>query len=190
MFGLDALLALLTKHGLLMLAPIAVLEGPIVTVIAAWLASQHLFDLWRVSLIVILADLVGDFLLYALGRWGLHRVPPKWRDRLGLRRGRLCKLGDNFRQRGTGILIFGKLTHSIGAPILVAAGVARMPLWRFLRVNACATIPKSLAFVALGYSLGAAYSQIDTWIGRASALLFGVTLFGVALWFWRKRVRK
>ncbi|WP_244271050.1 hypothetical protein [Thioclava nitratireducens] len=60
MIGLETLTALMAKHGLAVIAPIAVLEGPIVTVIAAWLASQNLFSVWSVSVIVILADVVGD----------------------------------------------------------------------------------------------------------------------------------
>ncbi len=84
MIGLETLTVLMAKHGLAVIAPVAVLEGPIVTVIAAWLASQHLFSVWSVSAVVILADLVGDMGLYALGRWGLHRLPARWRDKLWL----------------------------------------------------------------------------------------------------------
>lgn len=58
--------------------------------------------------------------------------------------------------------------------------MARMSLWRFFWVNTLATIPKSLFFVALGYTLGSAYSQIDNWIARASlVLLGGLVLFAV-----------
>ena len=80
MFGLETVTALIAKNGLAIVAPIAVLEGPIVTVIAAWLASRGLLDVWSVSVVVILADLFGDVLFYALGRWGLHRLPLRWRD--------------------------------------------------------------------------------------------------------------
>ena len=186
MFGLEAVIGLMAKHGLAVIAPIAVLEGPIVTVIAAWLASQNLFSLWSVTLVVVVADLVGDLGLYALGRWGLHRLPARWRDRLGLNRARLIGLTRHFRHKGGRTLVIGKLTHSAGAAVLVAAGMARMPLWRFVRVNLLATIPKSLFFVALGYSFGSAYARIDGWIARGSLVVLGALVLLAVLWGLRR----
>ena len=64
MIGLETVTLLLSKHGLALLAPIAVIEGPIVTVIAAWLANRGMFDIWSVSVVVILADAVGRITSY------------------------------------------------------------------------------------------------------------------------------
>ena len=187
MIGLETITVLMAKHGLAVVAPIAVLEGPIVTVIAAWLASQHLFSVWSVSVVVILADVVGDIGLYALGRWGLHRLPARWRIKLGLSRERLLRNGRHFRDKGVRTLLFGKWTHSAGAPVLVAAGVARMNFWMFAATNLIATIPKSLFFVALGYQLGAYYGSIDSWIARASLIALGLILLGGVIWYFRRK---
>lgn len=190
MFGLETIIAVMTKHGLAVIAPIAVLEGPIVTVIAAWLASQNLFSVWTVAVVVILADLVGDLGLYSLGRWGLHRLPVRWRDRLGLRRARLRILARHFEAKGGRTLVLGKLTHSAGAAVLVAAGLAKLPLWRFVWINLAATIPKSLFFVALGYFLGSAYTRIDDWIARISLVVLGIVVVAAAVWFIRRLARQ
>lgn len=182
MFGLEAVAALLAKHGLVILAPVAVIEGPIVTVIAAWLASRGLFDLWSVAAVVILADLVGDFAFYALGRWGLGVLPPEWLARFGIGASRLSRLSGHFDARGGRTLLFGKLTHSVGFAVLAAAGMARMPLPRFFWFNLLGTVPKSLVFVALGYGFGAAYARIDDWIARASIILLALIVVGAAAW--------
>ncbi|WP_417718623.1 DedA family protein [Salipiger sp.] len=189
MFGLETVTALIAKQGLAILVPIAVIEGPIVTVIAAWLASQGLLDLWSVTLVVVLADLLGDMGLYALGRWGVNRLPPKWRLKMGLNRARLTALASHFDSRGARTLVIGKLTHSAGAAVLVAAGLARMPLLRFLVVNLLATVPKSLFFVALGYAFGSAYSQIDNWIARVSLILLGGIVLAGIVYLLRRRMR-
>ena len=187
MIGLETISVLMAKHGLAVLAPIAVLEGPIVTVIAAWLASQNMFSVWSVAIIVILADLVGDLGLYALGRWGLNRMPKKWRDKLGLSRARLVSAARHFQNKGVKTLVFGKLTHSAGAPVLVAAGVARMNVWVFMLTNLIATIPKSLAFVALGYWLGSHIGKIDSWLSKGSLILLVVIALGGTIWFYRRK---
>jgi membrane protein DedA with SNARE-associated domain len=190
MVGLETIIALASKHGLAVIAPLAVLEGPIVTVIAAWLASQHILNLWSVALIVIIADVVGDVGLYSLGRWGLHRLPQRWRDKMGLNRARLVGLAKHFRAHGTRTLVMGKLTHSAGAAVLVAAGLGKVRLWRFIWVNLLATIPKSLFFVAVGYTVGSAYGQIDNWITRASLILLAVILVGGAIWLLQRWAKK
>lgn len=187
MIGLETVTALMAKHGLAVVAPIAVLEGPIVTVIAAWLASQNLFSVWSVSVVVILADLVGDIGLYALGRWGLNRMPKRWRDKLGLSRARLVSAGRHFQTKGVKTLLFGKWTHSAGAPVLVAAGIARMNIWLFMLTNLIATIPKSLAFVALGYWLGSYYGKIDSWLTKGSLILLALIVLGGTIWFFRRK---
>lgn len=192
MIGLETIIALASTHGLAIIAPLAVVEGPIVTVIAAWLASRDILNIWAVSAVVIAADMVGDLALYALGRWGLHKLPKSWRDRLGLNRARLLGLAKHFRVRGNRTLVIGKLTHTAGAAVLVAAGLGKVRLWRFFWVNLLATTPKSLFFVALGYSIGAAYAGIDNWITRASLILGGILIVVAALWLvsrWAKRAQ-
>lgn len=188
MLGLETLVAVMAKKGLLVVAPIAVLEGPIVTVIAAWLASRGILQLPSLFAVVVIADLIGDSLFYTLGRWGLGRVPPRWRDRFGLHQDRLAGLAHHFDQKGGRTLAFGKLTHSAGAAVLVAAGLARMPFGQFIWYNLLATLPKSALFVALGYTLGAAYSRIDSYIASGSLIMLGLLFAaGISLFFFRQR---
>lgn len=187
MFGLETIAALLAKYGLALVAPVAVIEGPIVTVIASWLASTGRFDLWSVIVIVILADLLGDFIAYSLGRWGLAKLPEGWRRRLGLRPARLRLMAGHFAHKGGRTLLIGKITHSMGFPVLVAAGTARMKIAQFLWFNLLGTIPKSLFFVAVGYGFGAAYTRIDDWIGRISLVLLALILVALGSWLFLRR---
>jgi len=104
--------------------------------------------------------------------------PQGLRRRLGRNPDRLDRLTDHFRHRGGRILVLGKLTHSAGALVLTAAGAARMPVAPFLFFNLVATVPKSLALLALGICAGHAWERIDTWIANGSwiALALGLLL--------------
>lgn len=189
MIGLETVTALIVKHGLAVVAPVAVIEGPIVTVIAAWLASQGLMSLWAVAAVVIAADLVGDFGFYSLGRWGLGRLPKRWLERRGLTHERLEGLMSHFEDHGGRTLLLGKLTHSAGFAVLVAAGMAKMPLLRFFWFNLLGTVPKSLLFVGLGYGFGAAYASINGWITGVT-LALGVLIVALAIsYVLHRRVR-
>jgi len=67
----------LAIYGYAALLPLAIIEGPAVTVFAAFLAAQGVFEVVGVYAIVVLGDLVGDVLHYAVGRWAAARWAAK-----------------------------------------------------------------------------------------------------------------
>ena len=113
-------------------------------------------NLAAILLVVVAADLVGDVILYFVGRFSHGSLPQRWRARLGLDEQRQAALEEHFRASGGRTLIIGKLTHSAGFLVLLAAGGARMPFGRFLLYNLAGTVPKSLVFLLIGYTVGAA----------------------------------
>ncbi|WP_244271048.1 hypothetical protein [Thioclava nitratireducens] len=62
-----------------------------------------------------------------------------------------------------------------------------MNIWLFTLTNLIATIPKSLAFVALGYWLGSYYGKIDSWLTKGSIILLVLILFGGTIWLFRRK---
>ena len=183
----DTLLQWLQANGLLLVFPLAVIEGPIVTVLAGWLVRLGYFPLGWAIPVLVLADLVGDSLLYALGRAGTDVLPEKWRVALGVTDARIAQVVEHFSRRGGRTLVVAKLTHTFGFAALVAAGVSRMSFPAFLGFNLVGTIPKTLFFLLVGYAVGEAHVAIDHWIGRAS---LGIAILGVAIlsiWYWKKK---
>ncbi len=190
MIGPDAVLQLMHSYGLWLLAPVAILEGPIVTVIAGYMAHLGAFNVTAAYVVVVLADLVGDSLLYWFGRSGVGWLSDKWRARLGLTDARLNQLAEHFRVQGGRTLVIAKLTHSLGLVALIAAGVSRMRMVPFLWYNLLATLPKSLFFLIIGYSLGYAYKRVDGYIFWFSLVpLIAAALFG-ARWYFMHRKKK
>ena len=152
--------SVLSAPRLLLLFPLAVVEGPIVTVIAAYLASLGYLEVPKVYFVVVLADLVGDTVLFVLGRFWHRLTSTGGALRFGVDDQRLARLEDHFRLHGGRTLLFGKLTHSAGFLILLAAGASGMSLLRFIYYNFLGTIPKSLFFIFIGYTFGYAYSGV------------------------------
>ncbi len=177
MIGPDAVLDLIHVNGLWLLAPVAILEGPIVTVIAGYMAHLGVFNVFAAYGIVVVADLVGDSLLYWFGHSGLGALSSKWRARFGLTDVRIERLSSHFHAQGGRTLVIAKLTHSLGIVALVAAGVSHMRFLPFLWYNLLATLPKSLFFLIIGYSLGYAYQQVDAyifWLSLVPLVVFAI----------------
>lgn len=183
---LDWISSLIASHGYLALFLAALVEGPIAAVIGAFLASQGLLDIRNVYLIAVSADLVGDLLLYGLGRSG--RLPRSMTGDRGSPPNQLVfsALLDRFRAQPGRVLVSAKLTHAAGLLVLLAAGVARIPLKKFLWFNFIATLPKAAIFVVLGYFAGAAYTRIDHYIWVFSCGVLGV--LGVLFVIYLRRI--
>ena len=184
--GLDAWPQYLSHYGYIALFVLAVVEGPIVTIIAAFLASRGVLSVPEVYATVVLGDLAGDALYYTTGRWFLRKLP--WFS--GLKgqklKGRMEKVGGKLRTQPGRVLLFGKLTHSAGFAVLLAAGAARMRFGVFLLYNLLGTLPKSAALVVVGYYFGQSYKAINGQIERiglvAFVLLAGVIILIVHRW--------
>ncbi len=188
MTTVEQVFSLIHVYGLWVFVPLAIVEGPIVTVIAGYFARLGALDPVSVLVAAVVADLIGDAIFYALGRWGNGWLSPRWRHRLHLDDQRLDWLRGQFHSRGGRILVTGKLTHSAGMFVLLAAGAARMPFARFLGWNLLATVPKSASFFVLGYAMGHAYASIDHYLVRGSAILLCLLLTAAAaVWYWRRR---
>lgn len=183
-----ALVELLRTWGLLILAPLAVLEGPAVSILAGYLARLGLFDPLAVLAIVIIGDLAGDVALYLIGRKGRLVVRRQWLKRFRISPSQLARLVRRFREQGVRLILFGKFTHYLGFAVLLAAGVSRMPFARFVAACLIATIPKSAGLLAIGWMFGEAWSREDDWLFRI--LTLGLAAIALSLPFWlrgRKR---
>jgi membrane protein DedA with SNARE-associated domain len=182
---------ILAAYGYAAMLPLVTVEGPVVTVFAGFLAAQGLFDLAGVYAVAVLGDLLGDLLYYAAGRWASERwMAQPTADRRGRWAARLHRhisvLAPRIRTRAGAMLLFGKLTHSAGFAVLLAAGAARVDLRRFLAFNLLGALPKVLVLVLLGYWFGRLYAA---WQGDLRIAGFvGFVLAGSALLLGARRM--
>lgn len=172
-----------SAHGVAILAPVAVLEGPIVSVIAGFMVHEGLLVLWQAALCVILADVFGDCLFYSVGRDLLNWLPARWLERVGLTGARLQQMARTFESKCASVLVAGKLTHAAGFAVLIGVGASRMRFVPFVLANLLAA---SLAFLALGYFFGTAHAAIGQWLSIGSAALL-LLMAGAAPCLHRRR---
>lgn len=186
MLGLsDAVAALLAAipaapiRSLLVIGFGAFLEGPIVTVAAAALAGAGQLPWWGVWLAALVADVVGDTLLYALGRHGDRPAVARVLARLGLTDARRDTLTREVRTHLPRIVIGAKLVDIGAIPAYLAAGLANVGYQRFLAWIIPATAVRAAVLVGIGYAAGdrlAADLQSDPWLLLVGGLAVGVAL--------------
>ncbi len=185
------ILHILIRFGYPLIFTITIFEGPIVTVIGSFLASLGYFNIYIVYLVVISGDLVGDVLWYFAGYFGRKHFIERYGHYIGITTERIVKMERHFSVHAGKTIFLAKITHAIGLPFIIAAGMAKVRFKTFFSYSLWATLPKSLIFVLLGYYAGTSYQKINTVLKDftiAVALL--VLAFGVLYYLHRKYMEK
>lgn len=154
------------------------IPSEVVLPLAGFLAGRG-----RMSLIAAIAastvgSVLGAVVLYwagaALGRTRLHRIV----DRLPLvDRADLDRAEGWFDRHGGKAVLIGRLVPVVRSLISVPAGVARMPLARFIVYTTVGSAAYNTALISLGYLIG------DRWqdIGRYSTYINYTIVAGLVL---------
>jgi membrane protein DedA with SNARE-associated domain len=171
---LPQLLSWLIQYRYLLLLPIVVVEGPIITVIAGFLVSLGYLDFILAYGLAVTGDLFGDTLYYLAGRIGADRFVKGWGRCLCITWDQIDRLKQHFARHVGKTLLLGKLTQGAGGLILVAAGAAEVPYPVFLWFNLLGTLPKSLALLLVGFYFGHAYRRISAYLNDIALITIGI----------------
>ena len=185
-FNLEILISWFVHYKYLIIFPAAVIEGPIVTVVAGFLSSLGNLNFFLAWAVVVSGDVVGDIAWYGLGRFGGRGLVDRWGHYVGITSERVERLEDHFGKHGGKTLMLGKISHGVGGTILVAAGVARTAFWEFVWYNFIASIPKSLLLLLIGFYFGQALSKINSYLEFFGAITIMLGLVFAAVFIARK----
>lgn len=184
---------LLIQYSYLILFPIVIVEGPIISVIAGFLSSLGYLNIFITYAVVVIGDLTGDSIYYVIGRYGREKFIKRWGKYIGINPERITRLENHFDKHSGRTLLLGKISHGIGAVFLVAAGLVKMPFSRFIWFNFIATIIKSLALILIGFYFGQAITKINSILEFISALFVSIGIavaFIYLIYYGKKRSNK
>jgi membrane protein DedA with SNARE-associated domain len=181
----------LVAHGTALILPLAIVEGPIVTLVTGFLSAQKFIAWYWAVAILLCGEVIGDLMYYWIGRTGATPLGFLGR-RIGIRPPD-AEVQRGLTENATRMLLIGKWTHAVGFVVLVGSGMLRVPLPRFIVVNLLAATPKIALLFGLGYFAGKYYPYI-THHAFIAALFLCVVGTGALLYvLWRvvaARVRR
>jgi len=187
---LQQIILLLTAHKYLFLFPVVVVEGPIITVIAGFLSSLGFLNIFIAYAVIVVGDIVGDIMFYAIGYYGRQKFVNRWGRFLGITSERVERLEKHFEKHTGKTLIVVKLSQGIGAVVLVAAGIARVPFRKFVWYNFIPTLPKSLILILIGYYSGESYVKISSYLDYAAIGTVIAAVIFIVIYFMMRKVSK
>jgi len=167
---MDQLIELLLTYKYLILLPLSVVEGPIVTVLVGFLSSMNLFNPFIGYLIVLIGDFTGDTLLYFAGRFGDKIFSSKFGRKLGITPERMSAAKNTFNTHRVKTIILSKVLHGIGIAGLMAAGSAKVPFFKFIRICLLTSITQAGVLLIVGIFFGHAYLQLNKYLDYFAAI--------------------
>jgi len=168
-----------------------IVEGPIVTIIVAFLASLGYFNVFIVFLLSVAGDVIGDIILYYIGYFGGARILAKAEKFLKVSPATVEKLKQKFHEKSGKIIFYVKSTTGLSYITFITAGTLKMRLLKFVKYSILGGLVWSSFLVVVGYFFGYAAEQISQYLKYAGYLIFAAAvIFFVGLVFYKKRQAK
>ena len=166
--------AFLKHYGYFAMLPLMIIEGPVVTIISAMLASLGAFSWPMVLLLSILGDMIGDILLYGAGRkWGMGFTHGFGRY-LGITEELVKKMEKYFQMHGGKTIFAVKSTTGLCWATFAAAGIVKMDFKKFVKYSFLGGVVWSGFLVAMGYFYGFLWKEMKQYISWVGWIIFAV----------------
>lgn len=163
----------------------AIIEGPVLMVASGFLLHRKVFDAIPLFFALMLGDLLADVGWYFIGRFFAEPLLRNHGHFLSITPEVLEKAKQLFHHYHAKILFISKITIGFGMSLatLMTAGAARIPLRKYLSLNALGELILIPTLLTLGYFFGQASSYLNSTfeiiflIGVAGVVIFSMRFF-------------
>jgi len=175
------MIPLLLTYKYIILIPLAIIEGPIVTVVCGFLVTLKFFNPLAVYVVMVLGDIIGDAGIYYIGYSG-----KRFLKYFRITEEKLEKAKQYFKDNHKKAIAMSKLVHGIGFTGLVAAGASHVPYQRYFKTCAIISIIQSFIMLMIGVLFGSAYTQIGKYLNYYAAFVSVLVLIVLLIIIIRK----
>jgi len=172
------LLEIIAFWGYPLMFLLMIVEGPIATLGAAFMASMGFFNVFIVLALSIIGDLIADVILYGIGFFSKNGIGSKKRKVWKPKSETTKMIKEGFEKKGPQLVFFTKATIGLSAVTFILAGMTRLNFKKFLFYSLLGGIFWSSFIVALGYYFGWLAEEIEKYIKFSGWFIF---LFAVLI---------
>ena len=147
---------------------------------------------WNVILVTLFGTVgatLGALVAYAIGMYGGRPFIERWGRYLGITPEDLDRADDFFARHGNAAAFFGRMVPIIRSLVSFAAGIAHMPLGRFVVFTFLGSLPWTLLLVVSGVVMGANWEEIGGILKRFEYLVLAILAVIALLWIWFRIVK-
>lgn len=165
------------------------LPSEIIMPFAGYLVFKGEMTLQGAALAGAIGCVVGSIPAYYLGMWGGRPIIERWGKYVLISHRELDLADRLFRRYGQWVVFAGRLLPVIRTFIAFPAGVARMPMGRFLVYTFVGSYPWCLALAWAGMKLGQAWHtdpRLKAVYHRFELVIVAAAVLAVAWFVWHK----
>ena len=142
---------------------------------------------WNLVLVTLFGTVgatLGALVAYAIGMFGGRPIIERWGRYLGISPADLDRAEMFFERHGDAAAFFGRLVPVIRSLVSFAAGVARMPLGRFIVFTFLGSLPFTLLLATAGVVLGQNWETVGGVLKQFEYLIVAILGVIVLAWIW------
>lgn len=175
----------LLTYRYLAIFPLAIIEGPILTVICGFLLHFGYFDFWPLFIVLVLGDLAGDIIWYAVGYFGARPLVRRYGHKVNLTEANMNHIEAAFKKHQNKTLLLSKMSMGMGFALvtLTTAGAIRVPLKNYIALNTLGGFFWTGLLMGIGYFFSNLYLIIDKGFRIAFLIMVGGILIAAFLGF-------
>jgi membrane protein DedA with SNARE-associated domain len=183
---------------------VAPIPSEVILPMAGWKVSQSAADSsvvepltglpWNMLLAIVFAtvgSVVGALVGYAIGAFGGRPLLDRYGRYVGIGEDDLQRADQWFERWGALAVFAGRMVPLVRTFVSYPAGIARMPLGRFVLFSALGSLPWNAALIYAGFLVGENYPQIEAalrpWELVIYALVVGLAVILIGRWLWSRR---
>ena len=144
-----------------LLVLLVIIEGPVVTLLAAVAASLGYMRLPLVMLCALVGSAIADAFWYTLGYMHAEERILRYGRWLGLRRHHVEQLQTEMQLHAPKLLFFAKFVAVLATPTLIAAGLARVPFRRWFPIVFLGELIWVAVLVFIGYQASEVVRKVE-----------------------------
>lgn len=173
--------------GLLMAIESACIPLPseIIAPFAGFLVFTGRFSLWGVALAGGVGSMLGSWLTYEIGKYGGRPLVEKYGKYILISRHDLDIADRFFVKYGSFSTFVGRLLPVVRTFISLPAGIAKVPLKKFLIYSFIGSVIWTYLLAYLGMKLGENWNTLRDKLHGFDTAIIVIIVLGAAWWVWR-----
>ena len=175
---------------LIFISSLVVLPGTEVTMLfSGFNVDEHHLTLLGIVVIASVADIIGGIIVYWIGYFGIHELLERLPGPLNVSAHGLDRAHRWMERYGVVAVFITRIIPTVRAGGPWAAGISRMPFWRYLAAMSAGTVIWMLGLGLIGEGVG---SQWPQWKKHLEIVdyLAAALIVGLVAWFLYSRIYK
>lgn len=187
---MENLIHWLTIYKYAVLFPLAIIEGPVLAVVAGWLCAAGYLRIEIALPVIVAGDMIGDSACYLLGRVTRAGHFNRLLGIFGCSAERVDRLREWFRVNPIKTISLSKITPGIGPAGIYLAGQTRIPYNEFLPICVSTSVVQYFFYLQAGMLLGHGYLLLTHYLNVVASLCIAVAVAAVIFFVIRTYLRK